>query len=281
MGPSSQQGVNFTHEDTEFILNIAGCHPYLLQAASFHTFESRSKQAGVLDYNEIERQVTADTMPFVQRVFYGLPETAKDAVFGMARGRRSAQSVLNELRGNGIVGEDGKLFCSLFKQFASTLVTEREQGRASESMLEEVDDLLKRLEQEMRDFLKHHWETKYGTKWPNNLRKRNSDEFRKWLQRMPKEAQKDSREWQDILRYTDFPDPFQIIRYEWGDLKGVFPFSRDANKSRRRLEERKEFLTMVRNAIKHSREGDLTAFELDKARLFCRELLAMLTEAFD
>jgi hypothetical protein len=253
----------------------------LLQVVSFYTFEKRCNHAGPLDYDEIERQVAADVTPFIQRTFYGLSETAKDAVAGMVRGRRPTGSVLNGLQGQGILGEDGRLFCSLFKRFVSTLVTEREQRRNSESLLEEVDSLLTQLEQQMRDFLGHHWEIKYGTNWPSNLRKRNPNEFQKWLQRMPEEARKDPAEWQDILRYTDFPDPFQIIRYEWGDLKGIFPFSRDASKSKRRLEERKEFLTKVRNAIRHSRGKDLTELELDKARLFCRELLSMLGEAFD
>lgn len=281
VGPSAQQGVNFTQEDIEFILDTAGCHPYLLQVASFYIFENRNDQAGPLDYDEIKRHIATDAKPFIQRTFYGLSETAKDAIAEMARGPCTSLPTLDELRRQGAVDKDGRFFCSLFKQFVSTLATGREQSGASESLLEEVDRLLKQLEQQMREFLKQHLETRYEAKWPNNLQKRTPNEFQKWLQRMPEEVQKDPTRWQDILRYTDFPDPFQIIRHEWGDLKGIFSFSRDANKSKRRLEERKEFLTKVRNAIKHSREDDLTELELDKARLFCRELLTMLGEAFD
>lgn len=277
--PSAQQEVDFTREDLDFILDTAGCHPYLLQIACFYTFENRSNEEGSLSYDEIREQVSADVTPFIQRAFYSLSETAKESVTQMVRGQRPAGFVLNELQMQGIVNDKGELLCSPFREFVSNLVTEHEQRDTSESLLEEVDDLLKKLEQRMRSFIKNHWEIKYGTSWPSNLRKRNPAEFEKWLERMPEQAQQDPAKWQDILRYSDFPDPFQIIHYEWGDLKGIFSFSRDPNKSKRRLEERKEFLTKIRNAIRHSRGEDLNSLELDKARLFCRELLAMLGES--
>ncbi|RMG40591.1 MAG: ATP-binding protein [Methanobacteriota archaeon] len=279
--PSSQYGVDFTDTDIDFILNIAGCHPFLLQIVSFYVFENRKHTRGPLDYKGIKKSVATDVMPFIQRTFYSLSETAKDGIVAVIKGRNPPALVLDELQRLAVIDEDGKLAGSLFKEFAHTFAKEREGIYASGTLEQEVDDLLEQLEQEMRDFLARHLQAKYGSDWPTDLQKRNHSKFQIWLQRMPREARNNPERWQDILKYTDFPDPFQIISWEWGDLKGVFPFSRDTNKSKRRLEERQEFLTGVRNAVRHSRTEDLTEFDLEKARLFCRELLAMLSEAFD
>jgi len=278
--PSSQFGVDFTDKDIDFILNTAGCHPFLLQVASYYVFENRKRSKGLLDYKSIRKNIAMDVMPFIQRMFYGSSETTKDGIVAMIQGHNLPAFVLDELRRLAIVDEDGNLSGSLFEKFVHTFVAERKMSYASGGLVQEVENLLGQLEKEMRDFLARHLQAKYGAGWPTDLQKKNHSKFQIWLQRMPEEAQNNPERWQDILKYTDFPDPFQIISWEWGDLKGVFPFSRDTNKSKRRLEERQECLTGVRNAVKHSRAEDLTELDLEKAHLFCRELLAMLSETF-
>ena len=280
--PSSRHGVDFTDKDIYFILNIAGRHPFLLQVVSFYVFEKRKRSTrGSLDYEGIKKSVVTDVMPFIQRTFYSLPEAARDGIIAVIKGHTLPVPTLDELQRLAIIDDNGRLTGALFEEFADAFTKEGEEVSDLGTLEQEVDSLLKQLELEMREFLARHLYAKYGSNWPTALRKKNDNKFQVWLQRMPREARNNPERWRDILKYTDFADPFQIISWEWGDLKGVFPFSRDANKSKRRLEERQEFLTKVRNAVRHSRSEDLTKLELEKARLFCRELLAMLSETFE
>ena len=278
--PSSRHGVDFTDRDIYFILSIAGYHPFLLQVVSFYVFEKRKRSKGSLDYESIKKSVVTDVMPFIQQTFYSLSETAKYGIVAVIKGRTPPVPVLDELQRLAIVDDDGKLVGALFEEFADAF-TKKSEGSSDLGTLEQkVDGLLKQLELKMREFLARHLYAKYGSDWPTALQKKNNNKFQVWFQRMPRESRNNPERWQDILKYTDFPDPFQIISWEWGDLKWIFPFSKDTNKSKRRLDERREFLTKVRNAIRHSRSGDLTDLDLEKAHLFCRELLAMLSEAF-
>jgi predicted transcriptional regulator len=86
---------------------------------------------------------------------------------------------------------------------------------------------------------------------------------------------------EEILTYSDFGFPFQIILRFWKDFYETFPkelrdqiLGRDPNKAKLRFEERKDVLTKIRNALRHARP--ITDEERDKARVFCRDILSLI-----
>jgi predicted transcriptional regulator len=86
---------------------------------------------------------------------------------------------------------------------------------------------------------------------------------------------------EEILTYSDFAFPFQIILRFWKNFYDTFPkelrdriLGRDPNKAKLRFEERKDVLTEIRNAIRHARP--ITDEERDKARIFCRDILSLI-----
>ena len=86
---------------------------------------------------------------------------------------------------------------------------------------------------------------------------------------------------EEILAYSDFSFPFEIILRFWNGFYEAFPeqvrnqiLGRDSHKAKLRFEERKEVLTKIRNDLRHSRP--ITDEERDKARVFCRDILSLI-----
>lgn len=84
-----------------------------------------------------------------------------------------------------------------------------------------------------------------------------------------------------IMEYSDFAFPFEVILRYWKQFYEVFPVSarekilgRDVDKAKQRFEERKDVLTRIRNAVRHSRFVDEE--DREKARVFCGDILACL-----
>lgn len=86
---------------------------------------------------------------------------------------------------------------------------------------------------------------------------------------------------EQLIAYTDFAFPFEIILKFWKQFYEVFSLpardkilGRDPNKAKQRFEERKDVLTRIRNAVRHSRPVDEE--DREKARIFCKDILALL-----
>jgi hypothetical protein len=86
---------------------------------------------------------------------------------------------------------------------------------------------------------------------------------------------------EEILIYSDFALPFEIILKFWKNFYETFPqelrdqtLGRDPNKAKLRFEERKDVLTKIRNALRHARP--ITDEERHKARVFCRDILSLI-----
>ncbi len=115
-----------------------------------------------------------------------------------------------------------------------------------------------------------------------NLPKIFPDEVCKAKKRYAEEKGSDSEcPTAEILTYSDFAFPFQIILRFWKRFYEIFPeqvrnqvLGRDPDKAKQRFEERKDVLVKIRNAIRHARP--ITDDERDKARVFCRDILSLI-----
>lgn len=85
---------------------------------------------------------------------------------------------------------------------------------------------------------------------------------------------------EELLVYGDFSWPFDIMLRFWKGFYKAFPvdargrvLGKDLAKAKQRFEERKEILTKIRNDLRHSRP--VAEEDRDKARVFCRDILAL------
>lgn len=149
-------------------------------------------------------------------------------------------------------------------------------------LTERVDRLLKDLERALRNLLQRHLEQKYGDDWPTRFVAKISTKTRNgtvslldaWCANAKRPVGYLGTE--EALLYAELGDLFLLINKEWGDLKDHFEFSRDPGKNKLLLDERKDCLVAVRNALRHVREETISASELLKAQAFCAEILERL-----
>ncbi|MEM3485655.1 MAG: hypothetical protein QXI12_08545 [Candidatus Methanomethyliaceae archaeon] len=149
-------------------------------------------------------------------------------------------------------------------------------------LVDQVDRLIKNLEKVLRRFLQQHLEQKYGDNWLNQIEKirvrdRNGAMI-SLLDTWRENAKRRDLKNEEALLYSQLGDLFALIGREWGDLKTYFQFSHDPSKNKALLEERKDCLVSVRNALRHARDETVSVTDLLKAQAFCTEMLQFLGE---
>jgi predicted transcriptional regulator len=146
---------------------------------------------------------------------------------------------------------------------------------ASHSLHELFDELETRIRRFVIDGLREIDQLK-------NLPEIFPNEIEKAMERYKEESGSDLEcPLEEILIYSDFALPFEIILKFWKNFYETFPqelrdqtLGRDPNKAKLRFEERKDVLTKIRNALRHARP--ITDEERHKARVFCRDILSLI-----
>lgn len=295
-------GGRFGSDVGESVWRDTGGHPFIIQYLMHHLCESEKEGveealevAGRKFINEhdiVFRQWWFDHLEEHERKVYrvlrrkknmSVEEVAQElgypkgtirqnlktlSYIGLVRGVKGAYTIAGEIfdkwiEDNDVVEEDGK-------------ITPAKITPATHSLHELFDDV----EKTIRDFV--------------TAQLREIDELRNLPKMFPDqvgEANKLYREdrgvdqecpLEEVLLWSDFSFPFEIILRFWKHFynEAFSPqtrsriLGRDQNKAKQRFEERKDVLTRIRNAIRHSRP--ITDDDRDKARVFCRDILALI-----
>jgi hypothetical protein len=95
--PCQKAGYPFTDTEREWILNIAGRHPFFLQRASYFLFEEkRQPDTTMLDFARIETQVWDQLLPHFQYIWKHLDEQKREQLAWEARLNNARQRMLPE-----------------------------------------------------------------------------------------------------------------------------------------------------------------------------------------
>lgn len=176
--------------------------------------------------------------------------------------------------GRDVYAAAGQMFPRWFNRFGVVQTTPE--------LSERVDRLLRDVERALRNLLQKHLSQKYGEDWLTQYVAKISTKTREgtvsllnaWCANAKRTDGNLGTE--EALLYAELGDLFMLISREWGDLKNYFEFSRDPGKNKLLLDERKDCLVAVRNALRHVREETISATELLKAQAFCAEIIEQL-----
>lgn len=91
--PSERVGMPFSEEEVEWILSLAGRHPYLLQRAAYALFAEKQKERNVREKrNQIRHQIYLDLKPYFEEVWESLSQQERTQLMdNIQKERRVAQ----------------------------------------------------------------------------------------------------------------------------------------------------------------------------------------------
>ena len=294
-------GMQFGSDVSETIWVETGGHPFLVQYLMHHLFE-KAEEMGEKQAIEFAKSkfLEEHSITFRQWWFDHLEESERK-IYRVLRekGKLSAAEItavlryrlgavkeyLRTLSYTGIVRKDeGEVFSTsglMFDQWVeeNDIIKEKETDVPGSVSLHELFD---NLERRVRVFVINYLR---DTGQLQRLSRLFAEQVSKANENYRKSTNSD-RECppEQILEYSDFSLPFDIILRFWRDFyDNRFPadernriLGRDLAKAKQRFEERKEVLTRIRNDLRHSRAIDEN--DKEKARVFCRDMISLIAE---
>lgn len=108
--PSRNAGIPYDERDTNFILTLAGHHPYLLRCACYHLFERKTtvKQLSAEDYRSVKEQFMQETRAYMEYCWEELRDEEKEILSQLVQSPRikiQAEASLRSLLKKGLVQE--------------------------------------------------------------------------------------------------------------------------------------------------------------------------------
>ncbi|RLB37842.1 MAG: hypothetical protein DRH12_13775 [Deltaproteobacteria bacterium] len=287
----------FSPEVGERVWSESGGHPFIIQFLMYHLCEWE-RELGVEQALEMAKNklIEEHDILFRQWWFDHIEEKEREVYRTLRRGRMTVEQIAKDLgykesiireliktllyiglvrREEGLYAISGEIFDKWVQD--NDVEKQRDEVKlapASHSLHELFDEVEKAIREFVTIRLIQINELKNLPKiFPDQVQKANE------IYRKERGVDQDCP-LEEILLFSDFAFPFEIVLRFWKSFYGAFSqtrdkiLGRDVNKAKQRFEERKEVLTVIRNKIRHSRS--ITDDERNKARVFCRDLLQLL-----
>jgi hypothetical protein len=259
----------------ERILFYCGGHPYFLEALGYEIFEGFREEQRI----DIDKAADRIAQSFLDQYDHMVDLLREDGslnkllqiLFGPLVDVK--QTDVDEFLRYGLIKPTQQGTYVAFSEHFHTFLNliERETG------LVNLWPVWRETERALRHLVTNTMLSQYGEGWIKRLEKARPhlktifDSCREAQQKETKSF--GSRASQNLIDFTYPRELFDIIFAEWNTFKGIF------GKDKNYWDQRAQLLSRIRNPLAHNRDESLYDYERQIAEGYCKEILAIITDA--